>query len=414
MQKVITFGCRLNKFESQLIENALLESNSDTTIVINSCTVTNETERQVRQTVRKMKKQYPDHKIVVAGCSAQLRPEEYAAMPEVDLVLGNNEKIDYKNYISSSDKKILVNTPDTNVDKIPVISHFSDQSRAFVQVQNGCNHSCTFCATTIARGKSSSLSVRHILSQIKLFIDNGYNEIVLTGIDLSDFGKDLSEQPSLGDLVKRILITFPNLPRLRLSSIDVAEIDNNLLNLIKHEQRLMPHIHISVQSGDNLILKRMKRRHSREQVIEFSHEISSHRPEIVIGADLIAGFPTETDAMFQNTYDLITEANLTYLHVFPFSPKDNTPASRMPQVPMNIRRERAKQLRHLKQIKINTLHKSLINSTINLLVETHNTARAENFVSVKINDNITNKIKQIISAKIIETPENAMPLAIEV
>ena len=402
MTKVITFGCRLNSYESEIIKQHLHSLKEENTVVINSCAVTNEAERQVKQTIRKIRRDNPEAKIVITGCSAQLNPEIYNNMNEVDLVLGNKEKMIRENYLLPKKQNLITNHEIHKTDTpLPILSTFSDQSRAFIQVQNGCNHSCTFCSTTQARGKSYSLPIDHIIRQAQSFIENGFNEIVLTGIDLSDYGKDLVPSITLGQMIEKILQSLPTLPRLRLSSIDVAEIDPHLLELIKTHYRLMPHIHISLQSGDNMILKRMKRRHSREQVIDFSNEILYHRPEIVIGTDIIAGFPTESDAMFQNTVDLISQANLTYLHVFPFSPKSGTAAARMPQVENHIKKERARILRNIGKERILQLKKSLLNSSQNILIEKPYLGRAENFVTVNIEDDVPQKLGSILPVKIV-------------
>ncbi len=340
MTDIITFGCRLNFYESEIIKRSVKLAGREDVIVINSCAVTNEAERQVKQSIRKAYRENPGKKIIVVGCAAQLNPEKYNEMPEVSKVLGNNEKLSYKNYLDDDEVEAVTDTPIN-------MPTFQDRARAFVQIQNGCNHDCTFCCITHARGANKSVPIANIVSQVQALIEHGHHEIVLTGVDITDFGGDLPGKPSLGALVKRLLNTVPQLQRLRLSSIDVAEIDHELFQLITTEKRLMPHIHISAQSGDDMILKRMKRRHNRQQIIEFCHEVRKKRPDVVFGADIIAGFPTETDDMFQNTYRMVQQANITYLHVFPYSSRNGTPAARMPQVDGALKKRRAKALRDL-------------------------------------------------------------------
>lgn len=301
MNEVITFGCRLNFYESELIKEALKKAKRENVVVVHSCAVTNEAERQVKQKIRKIYKNDPSKEIIVVGCAVQLDPKSYSDIPGVSKVLGNQDKLRAENYLLNNDE-ILVS--DNQVEPI-LINGFEDKSRAFIEIQNGCNHSCTFCSITEARGNNRSVPVNNIIEQIKIFIENGYQEVVFTGVDITDFGTDLFGKQSLSSMIRRVLKDIPQLKRLRLSSIDVAEVDDELMDLIANESRLMPHLHLSLQSGNNLILKRMKRRHNREQVIEFYHKMKSLRPNIAFGADIIAGFPTETDEMFQDTVDLL-------------------------------------------------------------------------------------------------------------
>ena len=394
MVDIITFGCRLNFYESEIIKNAVKKADRQDVIVINSCAVTNEAERQVKQAIRKAYRENPDKKIIVAGCAAQLHPEEYNKMPEVSQVLGNEEKLSYKSYLEHN------TDVDITDDQEILVPNFQERSRAFVQVQNGCNHDCTFCCITHARGNNKSVPIANIVSQVQTLIDNDHQEIVLTGVDITDFGGDLPGQPSLGAMIKRLLNTVPQLQRLRLSSIDVAEIDDELFQLIINEERLMPHIHISAQSGDNMILKRMKRRHNRNQVIDFCQEVRNKRPEVVFGADIIAGFPTETDHMFENTYDMINKAGITYLHVFPYSSRSNTPAARMPQVDNHIKKHRAKVLRDFGKNAVMNFYQQQIGSEQEVILEKDNYGRSRNFAMVKIENIDSNTTSSTFKVKI--------------
>ncbi len=339
--QVITFGCRLNAYESQVIKMKLKEANAQDCIVINTCSVTKEAIKKAKQEVRIQKRKNPLAKIIVTGCAAQIDPEMFSKMPEVFQVIGNEEKLHSVNYYGTQTEKILVNDIMSIKETAGhLVSHFENNTRAFVQIQNGCNHRCTFCTIPYGRGNNRSVPIGAIISQIKHLVEVGYKEVVLTGVDITDYGCDLPGKSTLGQATNRILNLVPELQRLRLSSVDVAEIDPELLELIKYHPKLMPHLHISMQSGDNMILKRMKRRHSREEVINFCNEVRQTRSEVAFGADIIAGFPTETDQMFENTKNLVDEAGLQYLHVFPYSAHPNTPASKMPQVENKIKKER--------------------------------------------------------------------------
>ena len=355
--EVITFGCRLNTYESEVIKNKASENGLSDVFIINSCAVTSEAERQLRQEIRKLKKNNPEKKIIVTGCAVQVNPTKYDEMSEVYSVIGNVEKLQDVAYANVS--KSIKNNQD-KVERLvsdimeetslqsAIVERFDGKVRGYLQVQAGCNHRCTFCIIPYGRGNSRSTPFKEIFDQAKNLVDNGYKELVITGVDITDYGLDLPGKPSLGQLVKRLLKYLPELPRIRLSSIDVAEVDNDLMDLIVNEPRFMPHLHLSLQSGDNMILKRMKRRHSREQVIDFCQQVMKFRPEVVFGADIIAGFPTETDEMFQNTYDLLNEIEkIIHLHIFPYSEREGTPAARMPQVEKKIRKERAAKLRIL-------------------------------------------------------------------
>ncbi|MDH3659680.1 MAG: tRNA (N(6)-L-threonylcarbamoyladenosine(37)-C(2))-methylthiotransferase MtaB [Alphaproteobacteria bacterium] len=349
--EIITFGCRLNSFESEIIRSQAAEAGLEDVVVVHTCAVTAEAERQARQAIRRAKRERPDARIVVTGCSAQISPDIYAGMDEVDQVLGNREKLDPDIWKGLSSQ--VLEGPRVVVGDVDAIretaGHLIDgldgRSRAFVQVQNGCDHRCTFCIIPYGRGPSRSVPVGEAVAQTRRLVEHGHKEVVLTGVDLTSYGRDLPGQPSLGQLARRLLKLVPELPRLRLSSIDPAEVDPDLFELIAGEPRLMPHLHLSVQAGDTLTLKRMKRRHTRDDVITLSRICKGLRPEIAFGADLIAGFPTETEAMFENTLDLVEEADLTFLHVFPYSARKGTPAAKMPQVQKAIARERAARLR---------------------------------------------------------------------
>jgi len=388
--EITTFGCRLNIYESEAIKEQLKSNNyTDDVIVFNTCAVTKEAEKQAVQAIRKAKRDYPHKKIIVTGCAAQLDPAKFAQMPEVDKVLGNQEKFIQKNYdFKLEPEKILVD--DIMLAKETaghIVSSFDGMIRSFVQIQNGCNHRCTFCTIPFARGNSRSVPIAAIVDQIKQLVDNGYKEVVLTGVDITDFGLDLPGTPTLGEMVKRLLTLVPDLPMLRLSSLDVAEIDPLLFELMAYEPRIMPHAHISLQAGDNMILKRMKRRHNREQVLEFCHNLRKLRPDTIFGADIIAGFPTETEEMFQNSFDLISQASLQLLHVFPYSARKNTPASRMPQIPKQIRKERAEKLRAEGQRELEKFLSNAIGKQYRVIVEKNDLARSENFLQVRLPKN---------------------------
>lgn len=402
--EVVTFGCRLNTYESELIKKSASAAGLTKTIIFNSCAVTAEAERQLRQAIRKAKRNKPDHRIIVTGCAAQIDPKKYTNMPEVDRVIGNEEKVSKDSYLPIEHEKVLVNDiMSIKETALQLIDGFDGKARAFLQVQNGCNHRCTFCIIPYGRGNSRSTPIGEIVKQTQKLVDNGYKEIVLTGVDITDYGLDLPGQPKLGQMVRRLLNLVPDLQRLRLSSLDVAEIDSELFEMIVSEHRLMPHIHLSLQAGDNMILKRMKRRHSREQVIDFCKRAKKLNPHVVFGADIIAGFPTETEEMFQNTVNIIEEAGLTFLHVFPYSEREDTPASRMPQVEKKVRKQRAAILRGIGQKKVEEHYKEQVGKTLEVIIENENMARAQDYSLVKMNQNlIAGTIQQ---AKIIDSNE---------
>ncbi len=352
---VVTFGCRLNAYESEAIRLRAGEAQLRDAVVVNTCAVTAEAVRQSRQTIRRLKRENPARRILVTGCAAQVQPQTYAAMAEVDAVLGNAEKLTaqaYADFGTGGAEKIRVNDIMSIRETAgQMVDHFEGHTRAFLQVQNGCDHRCTFCIIPYGRGNSRSVPLGAVVQEARRLVEKGFAEIVLTGVDLTSYGADLPgapglNSPSLGALVEKILKLVPELSRLRLSSIDSIEADATLMRMIAEEERLMPHFHLSVQSGDDLILKRMKRRHNRADTIEFCGRVRRYRPDAAFGADFIAGFPTENDAMFESSLTLVDEAGLSSLHVFPYSPRAGTPAARMPRLPGEIVRERAARLRH--------------------------------------------------------------------
>jgi threonylcarbamoyladenosine tRNA methylthiotransferase MtaB len=388
--EVITMGCRLNLAES----NALVQQLGDAgdLVVINSCAVTNEAVRQTRQAIRQARKRRPDARIIVTGCAAQVDPDGFAAMPEVTSVLGNAEKQRPDLFLERSrNSKIMVTDIMTVRETAPhMVSAFSGKTRAFVEVQNGCDHRCTFCIIPYGRGNSRSVPAGLVIDHIKKLVDEGFPEVVLTGVDVTSYGYDLPGNPSLGLLVERILRHVPDLRRLRLSSVDGVEIDARLFELITHEPRLMPHVHLSLQSGDNLILKRMKRRHSREMAIELVQRMQAVRPAITIGADIIAGFPTEDEGMFANSVNLIEACQIVHGHIFPYSPKAGTPAGRMPQLDPAIIKQRARDLRQQIAVKKASWLTALVGKTENVAVEKGGmSGHAENFAYVKLNRKVS-------------------------
>lgn len=384
---VVTFGCRLNAFESEVIKENISNSLESDTVIFNTCAVTKEAERQARQSIRKYIRENPGFKVVVTGCAAQINPKKYLDIDGVSLVLGNEEKLRPESYLLEGDTKIKVNDiMSVRETASHLIKSFDGKTRGFIQVQNGCDHRCTFCIIPYGRGNSRSVPMGEIVNQIRILVNSGFKEIVLTGVDITSYGKDLPGSPNLGQMMKRILNLVPDLPRLRLSSVDVAEIDEDIIDLVKHEPRFMPHFHISLQSGDNMILKRMKRRHTREDVIKFCDNIISLNTDAIFGADIIAGFPTETDEMFENTKNLIIEANITHLHAFPYSEREGTPAARMPQVDKQIRKRRTNVLRETSNLVLNKRLKDFIGKRMNVLVESDGLARSDNFLLVKLQE----------------------------
>ncbi len=380
--EVVTFGCRLNIVESQAMRAAAAAAGfGGDMVIVNTCAVTNEAVRQARQTIRRIARQKPGVKIVVTGCAAQIDPARFAEMDEVAHVLGNGEKILARTFANlAGSPRVQVNAAREMRSIAQGTAHeLRGQTRAFVEAQNGCDHACTFCVIPQGRGPSRSTSVAKIVEQVQKLADNGYREVVLTGVDITSWGGDLEGAPKLGRLVREILRNAPHIARLRLSSLDCVEADDELLNVIKDEARFMPHMHLSLQAGDDLILKRMKRRHNRRQAIDFCAKIRVFRPEMTFGADIIAGFPTEDEVMFSRSLDLVEECGLTHLHVFPYSPREGTPAARMPQIPREIAKERAARLRVCGENALRAHLASQIGKHVEILAERGGTGRARDF-----------------------------------
>ena len=391
---VVTFGCRLNVVESEAARRAARQAGVSDTIVFNTCAVTQEAVRQARQAIRRARRERPGARIVVTGCAAQIDPQSFAAMAEVDAVMGNADKgkpaawdvFAREGRASVNDIFALKDTAhhfvasglDSAIDSI------EGHTRAFVEVQNGCDHRCTFCIIPFGRGPSRSAPAGDVVAQIRTLVAGGYREAVLTGVDLTSWGHDLPGKPALGKLVKQILKLVPELERLRLSSIDCIEADEELMEAFASEARLMPHLHLSLQAGDDMILKRMKRRHSRQDAVDFCVRLRAARPDIVFGADLIAGFPTETEDMFARTLELAEDCGLTHLHVFPFSPRPGTPAARMPQLARALVKERAQRLREKGAERLRAHLDAQVGRTLTLLAERGGIARAEDFTPVKV------------------------------
>lgn len=374
-------GCRLNVAESEAMRS--LAEGQDDLIVVNSCAVTNEAVRQTRQAIRRAKRERPDARIIVTGCAAQVEPQTFAVMPEVSGVLGNREKFDASNFLRGREEVRVSDIMAVRETAPHLVRGFAEHSRAFVEVQNGCDHRCTFCIIPFGRGNSRSVPAGLVVEKIRTLVDEGYREVVLTGVDVTSYGPDLPGGPSLGHLIERILKHVPSLPRLRLSSLDSVEIDERLEEIITGEPRFMPHLHMSFQAGDDMILKRMKRRHNRMQAVETVQRLKAKRPDLAIGADLIAGFPTETDEMAENSLRLVDECQIVMGHIFPYSPKQGTPAARMPQVPHPIIRERARKLREASARQKMVWLQSMIGSRQRVLVEKGARGHAENFAPVR-------------------------------
>jgi len=382
--KFVTFGCRLNTYETEVMRNHAEAAGAQNAIIFNTCAVTAEATRQARQAIRKAKAENPQAEIIVTGCAAQTDPDMFAKMPEVSRVLGNEEKLKAESWRRGANERVSVSDiMSVKTARPQLIDGLKERTRAFVQVQNGCDHRCTFCIIPFGRGNSRSIAPSDVVEQVRRLVASGYSEVVLTGVDLTSWGADLEGAPKLGALAHRILRNVPELKRLRLSSIDSIEADPELMDVIAGEERVMPHIHLSLQSGDNMILKRMKRRHAREDSIAFCTELRARRPGIVFGADIIAGFPTETDEMFENSLAIVDDCGLTYLHVFPFSPRPGTPAARMPQLDKAIIKARAARLRQKGEARLDSFLASEVGATRQVLVETEAMGRTEHFAQVK-------------------------------
>lgn len=382
-------GCRLNAYETEAMKELAGAAGVENAIIVNTCAVTAEAVRKAKQDIRKQRRANPDAQIIVTGCAAQTEPATFSVMPEVNVVLGNTEKMDPATWVDLT-PDLIGKTEAVQVDDIMsvtetaghLIDGFGTRSRAYVQVQNGCDHRCTFCIIPFGRGNSRSVPAGVVVDQIKRLVDKGYNEVVLTGVDLTSWGADLPSAPKLGDLVMRILKLIPDLPRLRISSIDSIEVDENLMQAIATEPRLMPHLHLSLQHGDDMILKRMKRRHLRDDAIQFCEEASKLRPDMTYGADIIAGFPTETEEMFLNSLALIQDCNLTWLHVFPYSAREGTPAARMPAVNGKLIKDRAARLRASGEAQVIAHLNAQIGKTHQVLMENSRMGRTEQFTEV--------------------------------
>lgn len=381
MSEVVSFGCRLNITEGAAI-GAMLPDNRNQ-IVINTCAVTAEAERQARQAIRKARKTHPDAEIIVTGCAAQINPQAFRAMPEVGRVIGNVEKMDPGSY-TRDDPVILSDILQVRQSASHLAQAFDGRTRAFVEIQQGCNHRCTFCIIPYGRGNARSIPAGRLVQHIGALVADGYREVVLTGVDITSYGEDLPGKPTLVGLIARILRLVPGLPRLRLSSIDPAEVGDEFFQLFAEQPRLMPHLHISMQAGEDMILKRMKRRHLRADLVRFCAQARQARPDVVLGADIIAGFPTETDAQFVTTAETVAACGLTYLHVFPYSPRPGTPAAKMPQVDKAVRKQRAAQLRAMGEAAKARFYQSLIGTPVEVIVETDGVGRTPHFAPIHL------------------------------
>jgi threonylcarbamoyladenosine tRNA methylthiotransferase MtaB len=386
--EIITFGCRLNAYESEVMRSHAENAGLEDAVIVNTCAVTTEAVRQARQAIRKARRTRPDAKIVVTGCAAQIDPARFAEMAEVDYVIGNQEKTEcgtFQTLGTTEAERVKVNDiMSVKETALHMIEGFGAQARAYVQIQNGCDHRCTFCIIPFGRGPSRSVPAGEVVAQVRKLALNGYAEIVLTGVDITSYGADLPGEMTLGRLVRKVLKLVPELKRLRLSSIDSVEADDDLLRAIAEEERLMPHLHLSLQAGDDLTLKRMKRRHSREDAVKFCEMTQRLRPDIVFGADLIAGFPTETEAMFANSMSLVDDCGLTFLHVFPFSARPGTPAARMKQLNGEMIAARAASLREKGVAALKAHLASAQGRKIQVLMESDGQGRSADFTPVRI------------------------------
>lgn len=394
--KIITFGCRMNSFESAVMAR-LGHDIPDNVIVVNTCAVTHEAERQCRQTIRKLKRENPDSLLVVTGCAAQLDPMLYAQMPEVDRVLGNHEKLD-KEFLCGHQKQVV---GDINQEfDLPIVADFEGRTRAFLQIQQGCDHHCTFCIVRLARGKNQGLSPDKVIEQARAFVQNGFHEIVLTGADVASYPDGLCE------ISERLLNEVPEIQRLRFGSLDPAALKDDFITLVQKYPQVMPHFHLSIQSGDDTVLRLMGRRHRRKDIFDLAEKLRSVRPEIVLGSDFITGFPTETEEQFQNTLDLVKKINITHLHVFPYSERPGTPAVKLKQIPVPVRKERAQKLRALGDDLYQKLLKSMVGKKVNVLVESDKKGWTENYLHVILTSDIP--VGQIVPVIIKGVKNNAL------
>ncbi len=388
--EIISMGCRLNAFDAEVMRAHAHDAGVEDTVIVNTCAVTGEAVRQAQQTIRKITRERPQTRVIVTGCAAQIEPQRFAAMEGVDLVLGNEEKLKPESYgfndfgISEEAQVKVSNIMEVRETAPHMIDGFSGRARSFVQIQTGCDHRCTFCIIPFGRGNARSVPAGAVVEQVKRLVDGGSCEVVLTGVDITSYGTDLPGPLRLGGLVQKILTMVPDLPRLRISSIDSIETDVELLDAFQSDHRIMPHLHLSVQSGDNMILKRMKRRHLREHTISFCEDVRGRRRDVVFGADIIAGFPTETEEMFENSLKLVEECGLTYLHVFPYSPRPDTPAARMPQVPKSAIKARAARLRTLGTRQLGSYLKEQCGTRLNVLMETSSAGRTDHYAAIRM------------------------------
>jgi len=387
--EILTFGCRLNAYESEVMRKHATDAGLDNAIIVNSCAVTKEAERSVRQAIRKARKNNPDAQIIVTGCASQIDPDGYAAMAEVDRVIGNDLKLEAKTWSLQTDDKIIVHDiMDVKETASHLVDGFEGKARAFLQVQNGCDHRCTFCIIPYGRGNSRSVPIGVIADNVRHLVAQGFNETVMTGVDVTSYGPDLPGKPTLGQMIRRVMALVPELSRLRLSSLDPVEIDDDMWWLIENEPRFMPHLHLSLQAGDDMVLKRMKRRHLRQDVIDVCKRARDLRPDMVFGADIIAGFPTETDEMFQNTLNIVEECDLTFLHVFPYSERDGTPAAKMPSVDVPVRKQRAKMLREAGRAQVEKFNIMQVGRETTAIIEQNGHGRTEHFAEVVLDQKI--------------------------
>lgn len=384
--RVITLGCRLNTYESEVMRQNAEQAGLKEALVINTCAVTGEAVRQARQTIRKLRKSNPDATLIVTGCAAQVEPETFAAMPEVDRVIGNAEKLQLNSFLPEADHPRVQVSDIMEVRETAhhLIDGFEGHTRAFLEVQQGCDHRCTFCIIPFGRGPNRSVPMGEIVERVRTLVKAGYREVVLTGVDVTSYGPDLPGSPPFGQMVKRLLKAVPDLPRLRLSSLDPAAIDKDLLDVIAHEPRLLGHFHLSLQSGDDMVLKRMKRRHLAADAIQLCETIRRLRPDAVFGADIIAGFPTETDEMHQNTLATLTACDVTFIHVFPYSARTGTPAEKMPQVTGDVRKARAAEIRALGEANLQAFLQSRLGQRLEVLVEKDNQGHCAHYCPVRL------------------------------
>ena len=399
--EVKSFGCRLNIYESQVMSDLAGQAGVEDAVIINTCAVTSEAERQGRQAIRKARRDHPGKKVIVTGCAVQLDAHSYRAMPEVDRVVGNHDKLKAETW--AHDTAVVSDIMTVRETASHMVEHFEGKSRAFVQIQQGCDHRCTFCIIPFARGPNRSVPMGVLVDHIQKLVDQGYKEVVLTGVDITDYGRDLPATPTLGQLVKRLLVLVPDLPRLRLSSLDPVEVDDTLFEVMAEDPRLMPHFHVSAQAGDDMILKRMKRRHLRDDILRFCERARAARADAVFGADLIAGFPTETEEMFENSRALISDAGLTHLHVFPYSVRPGTPAARMPQLNGAVIKDRAAQLRTAGKSAMDAYVASRDGSTAQVLIEQPGRGLAEHYIPVSVPD--TAAVGDVVSVALTARPE---------